>query len=43
MDQLRFILYKSNMPRPHETQSAIRTYPLFGEAGDLPERGVLLC
>lgn len=37
MDQLRFILYKSNMPRPAEDQPAIRTYPLFGEAGDLPD------
>jgi len=37
MDQLRFILYKSNMPRSPERQSSIRTYPLFGEAGDLPD------
>jgi AraC family transcriptional regulator, transcriptional activator of pobA len=37
MDQLRFILYKSNMPRPPESQSSIRSYPLFGEAGDLPD------
>ncbi|WP_407159522.1 helix-turn-helix domain-containing protein [Bradyrhizobium sp. STM 3557] len=37
MDRLRFILYKSNMPRPTESQSTIRTYPLFGEAGDLPD------
>jgi AraC family transcriptional activator of pobA len=36
MDRLRFILYKSNMPST-EYQSAIRTYPLFGEAGDLPD------
>src|SRR3569832_1801835 len=37
MDQLRFILYKSNMPRPAEDQPAIQTYNLFGEAGDLPD------
>jgi AraC family transcriptional activator of pobA len=37
MDQLRFILYKSNMPRPTDPPTAIRTYPLFGEAGDLPD------
>ena len=37
MDQLRFILYKSNMPHTTEAPSGIRTYPLFGEANDLPD------
>jgi AraC family transcriptional activator of pobA len=37
MDQLRFILYKSNMPHMTTSQAGIRTYPLFGEVHDLPD------
>jgi AraC family transcriptional activator of pobA len=37
MDQLRFILYKSNMPHMTTGQAGIRTYPLFGEVHDLPD------
>jgi AraC family transcriptional activator of pobA len=37
MDQARFILYNSNMPQARATLAAIRTYNLFGEAGDLPD------
>ena len=37
MDQVRFILYKSNMPRASANPATIRTYNLFGEAGDLPD------
>ena len=37
MDGAGFILYKSNMTRTPPSQAAIRTYNLFGEAGDLPD------
>jgi AraC family transcriptional activator of pobA len=37
MDQVRFILYKSNMPQASASLATIRTYNLFGEAGDLPD------
>lgn len=37
MDQLRFVLYKSNMSHLQADQATIRTYNLFGEAGDLPD------
>jgi AraC family transcriptional regulator, transcriptional activator of pobA len=37
MDRAGFVLYKSNMTRTPSSQAAIRTYNLFGEAGDLPD------
>ncbi|WP_316167854.1 MULTISPECIES: helix-turn-helix domain-containing protein [unclassified Bradyrhizobium] len=37
MDQTRFVLYKSNMTRRLPHPASIRTYNLFGEAGDLPD------
>jgi AraC family transcriptional activator of pobA len=37
MDQPRQTLYKSNMLKNTASQAAIRTYPLFGEAHDLPD------
>lgn len=37
MDQPGIVLYDSNMPRALSHSAAIRTYNLFGEAGDLPD------